>query len=261
MPQTALQKVIRLTGKAVGDFGLIRDGDRILVALSGGKDSWSLLYALTRLQAKAPIAYHVAAVTVAPAADGFCDAAMKERLSADGIEHTTIQGSILHVVENHLSPGTTPCSFCARLRRGMLYSFAAEHGWNKIALGHHMDDFVETLLMNLFFSGSIKGMSPYLESDDGRNTVIRPLVYVPERFTERASLELSVPILDCFCPYREHTGTRREWTKNLIRSLERDVPHVRSTVLSAMGRIDPRHLLQGSPEDAPDRGGKPPVIR
>ncbi|MFH0825932.1 MAG: ATP-binding protein [Pseudomonadota bacterium] len=237
------KKIIRLVGKGIGDFNLIEHGDRILVALSGGKDSWTLLHALLHLQRKAPIRYEVHVATIHPGPKGFDTAALEARLRSDGIPYTVIQGNIVDVVNENLTPGTNPCSFCARLRRGILYSFAASEGWNKIALGHHLDDFVETLILNQVFSGTIKGMSPHLIADDGRNRVIRPLVYVEEWMTRQAAAEMGVPILGCFCAYQGMSGTRRGWVKSLLATMEKEIPHVRTNLLAAMARVDHRHLL------------------
>jgi tRNA 2-thiocytidine biosynthesis protein TtcA len=152
------KKIVRLVGKAIGDFRLIEDGDRILIALSGGKDSWTLLYALKELRKRAPIHYEIAAATIHPGPKAFDCSEMVRRLHSEEIDHVLVPGNIVNIVDENLTRGTNPCSFCSRLRRGILYTYAAEHGWNKIALGHHLDDFAETLLMNLFFNGSISGI-------------------------------------------------------------------------------------------------------
>ena len=243
MKNSVFKSITRLVGRAIGDFKLIENGDRVLVALSGGKDSWSLLYALMHLQAKAPIKFEVAAVTIHPGNTVFDCAHLSERLDSDGIDHRIIPGDIVRVVNENLTEGTNPCSFCSRLRRGMLYTYAANEGWNKIALGHHLDDFVETLLLNLFFNSSIKGMSPHLIADDGRNTIIRPLVYVKEELTRQCAQSLGVPILGCSCAYQGMSGSRRQWVKGLLNQIEGEVPHVRSNLLAAMGRVRKRHLL------------------
>ncbi len=243
MRNRLFRKITRLVGKAIGDFNLIEHGDRVLVALSGGKDSWSLLHALTYLQKKAPVKFDISAATVHPGSQGFDTRSLEERLRLDGIPHRIIGGNILETVNENLEVGTNPCSFCSRLRRGVLYTFAASEGWNKLALGHHLDDFVETLLLNLFFNSAIKGMSPRLLSDDGRNIVIRPLVYVKEEMTRQCARELGVPILGCSCPYQGMSGTRRAWVKALLSRVEMEIPQVRSNLLASMGRIDHRHLL------------------
>ena len=243
MKNSVFTSITRLVGRAIGDFKLIENGDRVLVALSGGKDSWSLLYALKHLQAKAPVNFEVAAVTIHPGNTVFDCSRLSERLDRDGIAHRIIPGDIVKVVNENLTEGTNPCSFCSRLRRGMLYTYAAREGWNKIALGHHLDDFVETLLLNLFFNGSIKGMSPQLVADDGRNTIIRPLVYVKEDLTRQCAQDLGVPILGCSCAYQGMSGSRRQWVKGLLNQIEGEVPQVRSSLLASMGRVRSRHLL------------------
>jgi len=243
MRNLVFKRITRLVGKAIGDFGLIEHGDRVLVALSGGKDSWTLLHALKELQHKAPIKYEVAAVTVHPGTEGFCGDRLRERIEQESIRHWIIEADIVSVINENLTDGTNPCSFCSRLRRGILYSFAAREGWNKIALGHHLDDFIETLLLNLFFNGTIKGMSPHLLSDDGRNRIIRPLVYVKEEMTRACAKALGVPILGCFCSYQGMSGSRREWVKSLVTDIEKEAPDVRSNLLAAMARVHSRHLL------------------
>ena len=243
MRQSVFKRITRLTGKAIGDFKLIEDGDRVLVALSGGKDSWSLLYALLDLQRKAPIEYEVAAVTIVPGFDTKAAAQLEDRLTRDRISHHVIGSSISEIIDSHLTKGTNPCSFCSRLRRGILYTYASENGWNKIALGHHLDDFVETLLMNIFFNATIKGMSPNLIADDGRNKIIRPLVYVKEHMTRECAEFLEVPIQDCLCPHGRQSQAKRAWVKSIIAEVEKDLPDIKSNLLAAMGRVQHRHLF------------------
>ena len=244
MKTPLFKSITRLVGKAIGDFGLIEGGDRILVALSGGKDSWTLLLALRELQRKAPISFHLGAVTVHPGPEIFDCAGIQERLSGEDIPYWIIPADIVEIVKENLTPGTSPCSFCSRLRRGILYTFAAKQQWNKIALGHHLDDFIETLLLNLFFNGSIKGMSPNLLSDDGRNRVIRPLVYVREEMTRQYAQTVGVPIVGCSCGFQGMVASRRRWIKELLSQIEHEVPDVKSNLLAAMGRVQSRHLLQ-----------------
>jgi tRNA 2-thiocytidine biosynthesis protein TtcA len=238
-------RITRLVGKAIGDFGLIENQDRILVALSGGKDSWTLLYALRHLQRKAPVSFDLAAVTIHPGSAAFDCGPMGTLLAQSDIPYAVVPGNIVEVVNENITPGTNPCSFCSRLRRGMLYSYATREGWNKIALGHHLDDFVETLLLNLFFNGAIKGMAPFLRADDGKNTVIRPLVYVREEQTRECAVMMNVPILGCSCAYQGMSGSRRHWIKDMLAQVEQEIPGVKSSLLAAMGRVQPRHLLLG----------------
>lgn len=252
MERRLRQKLVRLVGKAIGDFNLINAGDRILVALSGGKDSWSLLLALRELQRKAPVSYEIGVVTVHPGHQEFDCSPVIDRLKRDHIAHEVLFSSLVDIVKSNLTPGTNACSFCSRLRRGVLYSYAARNKWNKLALGHHADDFIETLLMNLFFNGSIKGMSPKLKSDDQRNTVIRPLVYVDESLTDKFARDHDAPILGCSCPFQGTTNQKRKWTKNLISKLELEAPNIKSSMLSAMGRVHTRHLLCAENTDRND---------
>lgn len=237
------RQITKLVGRAIGDFDLINQGDRILVALSGGKDSWSLLYALCTLQRKAPIHYEIAAVTVDMGTPAFNHDVITRKLAQESITHHVIGGSVKQIVDEKLTPGTNPCSLCSRLRRGFIYSFAKVHGWNKIALGHHRDDFVETLLLNLFFNGSIKGMSANLMADDMVNRIIRPLVYVSEDLTRRVAASLDVPIAHCGCRHERMERSRRQWVKELLAGVENEVPDVKSNILAAMQRIHYRHLL------------------
>ncbi|MGC9029764.1 MAG: ATP-binding protein [Desulfomonilaceae bacterium] len=243
MDKRLLRTITKYVGKAIADFDLIHDRDRILVALSGGKDSWSLLYTLLVLRQRAPVAFDLAAATVHPGTPDFDSEAISTRLAREGVEHYVLGGNILDLVNEKLTHGTNPCSFCSRLRRGFLYTFAAANGWNKIALGHHQDDFVETLLLNLFFNGAIKGMSPNLLADDRRNRIIRPLVYVREETTRLFAGSLGVPILGCGCTYQGMVGSRRRWIKELLKQIEREAPDVKSNILHGMKRVHQRHLL------------------
>jgi len=258
MKNTPFRKVIRLVGKAIGDFGLIEDGDRVQVALSGGKDSWSLLYALRELQRKAPVRFELAAVTINPGKSVFETDPLVARLAHDRVGCHVIQGNIVQVVDQYLTEGTNPCAFCARLRRGMLYTYAAREGWNKIALGHHLDDFVETLLLNMLFNGTIKGMSPLMKADDQRNIIIRPLVFVTEETTRACARELDAPIVECSCSFDESRIHRRVWVKSMLARIEAEVPGAKSNLLAAMGRVHHRHLLtawaRDLPSEQPERG-------
>jgi len=237
------RQITKAVGRAIGDFDLIRQGDRVLVALSGGKDSWSLLYALCALRKRAPIQFEIAAVTVDVGTADFNHNLIARRLAREGIAHHVIGGNVKQIVDAKLTPGTNPCSLCSRLRRGFMYTFAHANGWNKIALGHHRDDFVETLLLNLFFNGSIKGMSANLRSDDMVNRIIRPLVYVGEDLTTRVAQSLEVPILQCGCRHDRMARSRRQWMKDLLAEIETEIPDVKSNILAAMQRVHYRHML------------------
>jgi tRNA 2-thiocytidine biosynthesis protein TtcA len=212
--------------------------------LSGGKDSWSLLFALDELRKKAPVNFELKAFTIIPTGAMADTSAVEERLRSSGISYEFTEADLIGIINENLTAGTNPCSFCARLRRGILYTRASLFGFNKIALGHHLDDAIETLLMNMFFNGSIKGMSPSLRADDGKNHVIRPMIYVKEEITRESAKDLDVPIVNCLCTYGGMTSARRKWVKKLIDSIELEVPDVRTNLLSSMGRVHDRHLLK-----------------
>ena len=237
----------RLAGRAIGDFGMIKEQDRILVALSGGKDSWTLLRILSSLQKRAPIRFSLIAVTVHPGFPGFQTSGIEAYLSEHGYEHRIVAAPVHSLLLEKLGPDDTPCSLCARIKRGVLYTQARELGCTKIALGHHRDDFIETLLLNQFYNGKTKAMSPLLVADDGRNIVIRPLVYVPEDAISRYATDAGFPIACCACPACGDQDLKRLKIKNLLDSLEREQPGIKASLLAALADIDPRHMLVREP--------------
>jgi tRNA 2-thiocytidine biosynthesis protein TtcA len=236
-------RVAKKVAKASIDFGLIEDGDRIMVGLSGGKDSWALLQALEVIRRRAPIRFTLVAVNVDSGYKEYKHDLIRATCEARGwdvrIEHTTIG----EVMDDLLEANATPCSLCARLRRGVLYRIAGEIGATKIALGHHADDFIETLLLNLFFAGALKAMPARLVSDDGRHVVIRPLVYVTEQEAADYTTETGLPVVGCCCPVCGDLGLQRQRMKRLIGQLEREQPGVKASMLKALGNVHPRHLL------------------
>lgn len=229
--------------KAITDHGLIEHGDRVMVGLSGGKDSWALLQILDVLRTRAPIDFSLVAVTVDSGYKDYKHDVITATCRARGwdlrIEHTAIG----EVMDDILDAGDTPCSLCARLRRGVLYRLADEVGATKIALGHHLDDVVETLLLNTFFAGALKAMPARLVSDDGRHVVIRPLVYVQEADARAYTKESDLPVVGCCCPACGDLGLQRQRVKRLIMDLEREHPHVKASMLKALTNVMPRHLL------------------
>ena len=232
-------------GRAIADFGLIEEGDRILVGVSGGKDSHTLLHLLSLLQARAKVRFQLLAVTLDQGHPGFPAHRLEAYFREAGYDFRILREDTYRVVLEKTPPGKTQCAVCSRLRRGILYNAAVELGCNKIALGHHRDDLVETLLLNLFFAGSLKAMPPLLHSDDGRNTVIRPLAYAPEAEIAAYAALRAFPIIPCdLCGSQENLQRKR--MKRMLDELEREHPHVRASVLAAMGNVRPSHLIDKS---------------
>lgn len=240
------RKIKRLTGKAVGDFNLIEEGDRIAVAVSGGKDSYTLLHILDALRRRAPIEYELIAVNVDAGFPGYQQAVIAKHVEEHGFVNRMEVTDCSEIIDQKLRPGTSYCSFCARLRRGVLYSLADELDCNKIALGHHLDDLLETLLMNQFYTGRLAAMSPKLLADNGRHTVIRPLAYVEESMIIDFTREQGFPIICCSCPVQGTFDQNRQRMKQLISQLAEENPDIRHSMLNALGNIQPRHLLDKS---------------
>ena len=229
--------------KAIADYSLIEDGDRVMVGLSGGKDSWALLQILDVLRKRAPIAFSLVAVTVDSGYDGYRHDLISKTCEQRGWEYRIVHTEIGDVMEDLLDAQATPCSLCARLRRGVLYRLATEVGATKIALGHHLDDFIETLLLNLFFAGTLKAMPARLVSDNGQHVVIRPLVAVTEGEARNYAKEQQLPIVGCCCPACGDLGLQRQRVKRLIAELEVEHPEIKSSMIRALANVAPRHLL------------------
>ncbi len=236
-------RVAKQATRAIVDHGLIEEGDRVMVGLSGGKDSWALMQVLDVLRPRAPIRFSLVAVTVHSGYEDFQHQVIADACAARGWEHRVEHTRIGEVMDDLLDSTATPCSLCARLRRGVLYRIASEVGATKIALGHHADDFIETLLLNLFFAGALKAMPARLVSDDGHHVVIRPLAYVTEADTRQYAKEQDLPIVGCCCPACGDLSLQRQRVKRLIFDLEREHPGVRPSMLKALGNVMPRHLL------------------
>lgn len=236
-------RIARKTTKAIVDFGLIEDGDRVMVGLSGGKDSWALIQVLDVLRRRAPIDFSLVAVNVDSGYEDYEHGTIREVCEARGWEVRIQHTSIGEVIDDLLEADDTPCSLCARLRRGVLYRLAGEVGATKIALGHHLDDFVETLLLNLFFGGALKAMPARLLSDDGRHVVIRPLAYVTEAEARAYTKENHLPVIGCCCPACGDLSLQRQRLKRLVMELEREHPGVKHSMLTALGNVVPSHLL------------------
>ena len=236
-------RVSKKTTKAITDFNLIEDGDRIMVGLSGGKDSWALMQILDNLRQRAPITFSLIAVNVDSGYKDFKHGVIAKTCEERGWEYRIEHTSIGDVMDDILESNATPCSLCARLRRGVLYRIASEVGATKIALGHHMDDFIETLLLNLFFAGALKAMPARLISDSGEHVVIRPLAYVGEDEARLYTKEVGLPIIGCCCPACGDLRLQRQRVKRLIMDLEVEHPGVKPSMLKALGNVMPRHLL------------------
>jgi len=236
-------RIKRLTGKAIGDFGLIEDGDRILVGISGGKDSYVLLHILEALRKKAPVKFELVAVNIDSGFPGYQKEQIEHHLQQHNFNYVMARTDSYQIIEEKLKPGTSYCAFCARLRRGALYTQADKLNCNKIALGHHLDDFIETLLLNQFYAGTLAAMNASLLADNGRHTVIRPLVYVEEADIQYCSEKMDFPIINCSCPVSETEEQKRQDIKQLITELAEKIPEIRHSMISAIGNVHPRHLL------------------
>ena len=236
-------RIAKKVTTAIVEHQLVEDGDRVMVGLSGGKDSWALMQILDVLRRRAPIDFSLVAVNVNSGYTGYkhdeITRACRERGWECHIEHTTIGA----VMDDILDDGDTPCSLCARLRRGVLYRLARTHGATKIALGHHMDDFIETALLNLFFQGSLKAMPARLLSDNRRHVVIRPLVYVSEADARAYTQEAGLPVIGCCCPVCGDLSLKRQRLKRLIAEFEVEHPDVKQSMIAALGKVVPSHLL------------------
>jgi len=229
-------------GKAIQDFGMIVAGDRVMVCLSGGKDSFALLQLLLALQRAAPVGFELAAVNLDQKQPGFPEHVLPEYLRALGVPFHVLEQDTYSVVKRVIPEGKTTCGLCSRLRRGALYSFAAREGYTKIALGHHLDDIVETLFMNLFFGGRLKAMPPKLVSDDGRNVVIRPLAYCRERELARYARAMGFPIIPCnLCGSQENL--QRNEVKAMLADWERRYPGRIESIAGSLGNVVPEHLM------------------
>src|SRR4029077_4404596 len=236
-------RLAKKTTKAIIDYQMLEDGDRVMVGLSGGKDSWALLQILDVLRQRAPIRFSLIAVNVDSGYKDYKHALIASTCEARGWEYRIEHTGIGELIEDILEDDKTPCSLCARLRRGVLYRVAKEVGATKIALGHHADDFIETLMLNLFFAGALKAMPAKLLSDDARHVVIRPLVYVGEDEARAYAKESELPIIGCCCPACGDLGLQRQRAKKLIMELETQHPGVKQSMLKALAHLAPRHLL------------------
>ena len=230
-------------GRAVADFSLIEEGDRIAVAVSGGKDSYTLLLLLEELRSRAPVSFELVAVNIDSGYPGYQTNVIEAFLRDNGFAYQMVPTEHYSIIQEKRRPGSSYCSICARLKRGALYGAARTLGCNKLALGHHQDDFIETLLLNQFFVGSLKSMAASMLADNGVTTVIRPLVYAPESDIINFSQSAALPVVCCCCPVCGTADLQRKRMKRLLRDLQVDIPHVKSSLLKALSNVHPRHLL------------------
>jgi tRNA 2-thiocytidine biosynthesis protein TtcA len=240
------RKIKREVGRAIADFGLIEEGDRIAVAVSGGKDSYTLLHILEALRRRAPVRYEILAINIDSGYPGYRADIIEKHLIELGFAHHMEKTDHYDIIREKRRPGSSYCSICARLKRGVLYTLAQRHDCNKLALGHHLDDFIETLLLNQFFIGSLKAMSPKMLADNGTTTVIRPLVYVEEKDIIEFSRSKRFPVVCCRCPACGVSDQQRKRMKRLLSELEREIPAVKRSLLTALANVHPRHLLDAN---------------
>jgi tRNA 2-thiocytidine biosynthesis protein TtcA len=236
------KRLLRDVGRAIADFQLIEPGDRVLVGISGGKDSFTLLHLLQHLQRSAPVEFSLVACNLDQGHPGFPARDLEAYLRGTGAEVLMLREDTYSIVKRLVPEGKTTCPVCSRLRRGILYNAAQQLGCTKIALGHHRDDLIESLLMSMLFTGKLRSMPPRLRSDDGRNVVIRPLCYAAETEIAAFAAEMKFPIIPCdLCGSQENLQRKR--IKKLLGDLELEHPGVRASILGAMGNVMPEHLL------------------
>lgn len=237
-----LQKRLRRNvGNAIADFNMIEDGDKVIVCLSGGKDSYTLLDILLNLRLNAPIHFDIVAVNLDQKQPGFPEHVLPEYLESIGVEYKIVEENTYGIVKEKIPEGKTTCSLCSRLRRGILYRTATELGATKIALGHHRDDMLETLFLNMFYGGKLKSMPPKLISDDGKQIVIRPLAYCKEKDIEKYAVAKQFPIIPCnLCG--SQPNLQRQVVKEMLQTWDRQYPGRIETMFSALQNVAPSHL-------------------
>jgi len=236
------KRLRRGVGQAIADFGMIEDGDKVMVCLSGGKDSYTLLDILLNLQQSAPINFSIVAVNLDQKQPGFPAHVLPNYLSGIGVDYQIVTEDTYSIVKEKIPEGKTTCSLCSRLRRGILYRTAKELGATKIALGHHRDDMVETMFLNMFYGGKMKSMPPKLISDNGEHIVIRPLAYCREKDIEKYAVAREFPIIPCnLCGSQD--GLQRQVVKEMLQDWDKRFPGRIETMFQAMQNIVPSHMI------------------
>ena len=248
------QRLKRQTGRAIGAFQLIEDGDRIAVGVSGGKDSYLLLDVLEALRKKAPISFELLAVNIDSGFPGYQKELIEKHLQQKNYCYHMQTTAAYQIIEEKRKPGSSYCAFCARLRRGVLYKVSKNLGCNKLALGHHLDDFIETLLLNQFYGGCLAAMSPKLRADNGQLTLIRPLVYVEESDIIEYSRLIGYPLVCCSCPVAGGVDQKRQRMKRLICELSAEIPQIRNSMVAALGNVRPSHLFDKAGSETETEG-------
>ena len=234
-------KLISATGKAIADFNMIEDKDVVMVCLSGGKDSYTLLSLLSALKKRAPIDFSIVAMNLDQKQPGFPEHVLPDYLNSHGVDYKIITEDTYSIVKEKIPEGKTTCSLCSRLRRGIIYRVAREIGANKIALGHHKNDIVETFFMNMFFGSKLKSMPPKLLSDDQTNVVIRPLAYIEEKDIVSFSKTMNYPIIPCnLCGSQENL--QRNKVKSMLNSWEKEQPGRLNNIFQSLMNVEPSHL-------------------
>jgi tRNA 2-thiocytidine biosynthesis protein TtcA len=242
------KRLCRQMGQAIVDYNMIEAGDKVMVCVSGGKDSYGMLDILLKMKQRAPIDFELVAVNLDQKQPGFPEHVLPEYLAAAGVPFHIENQDTYSIVKDKIAPGKTMCSLCSRLRRGILYRVADELGATKIALGHHRDDILQTFFLNMFFGGKLKGMPPKLVSDDGRHIVIRPLAYVPEKDLARWAEHREFPIIPCtLCGSQENLQRRQVGA--MLREWESKNPGRVETMFTALQNVVPSHLADGTQYD------------
>jgi tRNA 2-thiocytidine biosynthesis protein TtcA len=245
-PERLERRIFKAVGQAIGDFKMIEEGDKLMVAVSGGKDSWVMLHILNDLRKRAPVRFDIVAVNLDQGYEGYETHIIEDYLAKNKIPYHMAEKDINKIVQEK-NTGATWCSLCSRLRRGTLYGLAEKLGCNKIALGHHQDDMIETLLLNAFFIGRLGAMAPKLRADDGKNVIIRPLIYVLEEEIRQYTRIKQFPVVCCQCPLMcgetVHGDYKRRRVKLLIKQLEAEIPDIRNSLLASLKNVKASHLL------------------